>query len=44
MEDEWGMLFIKCTENKCAPDCRKLKNVKDNYISFCRKYRSVLKS
>ena len=25
---EWVMLFMKCIENECVPDCRKCKNVK----------------
>ena len=29
-EAEWVMLFMKCTENKCVPDCRKCKKCKKN--------------
>ena len=38
---EWVMLFMKCIENECVPDCRKCKKCKTtDHILFCRKYRS----
>ena len=27
-ETEWVMLFMKCTENECVPDCGKCKKSK----------------
>ena len=37
-EAEWVMLFMKCTENQCVPDCGKCKKCKKNdHIPFCEK-------
>ena len=34
----WGMLFMKCNENLCVPDCGKcIKRVKNDHIPFFEK-------
>ena len=37
-EAEWVMLFMKCNENLCVPDCVKcIKRVKNDHIPFFEK-------
>ena len=35
-EAVWVMLFMKCAENQCVPDCGKCKkSIKNDHIPFC---------
>ena len=37
-EAEWVMLFMKCNESQCVPNCGKcIKTVKNNHIPFFEK-------
>ena len=38
VEAEWLMLFMKCNENQCVPDCGKcIKSVENDHIPFFEK-------